>query len=311
MALNIKAGSYTGNGTSQSITGLGFALNSGSNTMLIIKGGANNAQVTTSEMGANKVQNIIGQTLQANKVTSFDADGFTLGNDITTNASGTVYYYLAIYDSTGASFATGTYLGNGTGPRSITGLSFSPNGLFMWDDLGDTGGYRTSDMPTDSYLPWGTSSTLLTDRILSLDASGFTVGFRNEVNGTGRNYYWVAFAATTSLIKNLTYTGNGTSGHAITGMGFQSDFVVTKDGTSANAAAAVSSQETTGNGLLITATAEATGRFSSIDSDGFTLGTSANTNTSSDTYYALGFKNSTSVATVTVAPTHMMMGMGA
>ncbi len=245
MSFNIKIGSYTGTGAAKSVTGLGFALNGGSHVMLLIKGGANLAQVGTAEMGSNKMQDITGATPATGRLTSYDADGFTLGTDAKVNANGTVYHYIAIYDSTGASFRTGTYAGNATGPRAITGLGFSPDGLMIFDDLGDTGGWRTSDMATDSYLPYN-GGALLTDRILSLDSGGFTVSFRNEVNGTGRNYYWAAFDTTANLFKPITYTGNGSDSRDITGMGFQPDAVMVKDSTT-DAMAVRFSTETDGD----------------------------------------------------------------
>lgn len=307
MAFNIKAVAYTGTGLAQPITGLGFTMNTGTNTVLVIKGGANIAQVTTGEMGANKTQSITGSTPGSGEVTSLDADGFTLGTLGAVNTLGTTYHAIAIYDSTGASVKTGTYAGNATGPRSFTGLGFSPNALFTWDDLGDTGGYRTSDMPTDSFLPYN-GGALLTDRILSLDSDGFTVSFRNEVNGTGRNYYWVAIKTTANLFKTITYTGNATDNRDITGMGFQPDCVWDKDSTT-DAMAVRFSTETGDNAFLMTATGEAANIIQSFGTDGYQVGTSANTNGNTNTYYSVGFKNSTGAVAVAGSPTLLMMGV--
>ncbi len=306
MALNIKVGSYLGTGVAQSITGLGFAMNSGSNTFLLIKGGANIAQVTTSEMGANKTQNITGSTPGAGEVTSLDAGGFTVGTLGGVNTLATTYHYLAIYDSAGTSFKTGTYAGNATGPRSITAPGFSVDWVGIWDDLGDTGGYRTSDMATDSYLPYGASAQL-TDRILSLDATGFTVSFRNEVNGTGRNYYWAAFDTTANAFKPITYTGNGTDSRDITGMGFSPDCVWDKD-TTTDAMAIRFSTESGDNAFLMTATGEATDIIQNFGSDGFQVGTSGNTNGNTKVYYSIGFKNSVAAGSAT---THRLTTLGA
>jgi len=291
VALKIKVGTYTGTGSAKSITGLGFAMNSGSHTMLLIKGGSNLAQVGTSEMGSTKMQDITGATPATGRLSSYDSDGFTLGTDAKVNNNTTVYHYLAITDTTGGSFKTGTYAGNSTGPRAFTGIGFAPDGLFIWDDLGDTGGYRTSDMATDSYLPYNAGAQL-TDRILSLDSDGFTLSFRNEVNGTGRNYYYAVIDTTASLFKPITYTGNGSDNRDITGMGFQPDCVWDKD-TTTDAMAVRFSTESGDNAYLMTATGEAANIIQNFGSDGFQVGTSANTNANTNTYYSVGFKNST------------------
>src|SRR3954447_23935804 len=147
MSLLVKVGSYVGNGSSQAVTGVGFQPK-----VLFIKGGSNVMQVGTVDMGSTKMQNVTGSTPATGKLSSYDADGFTVASGATVNASGTTYHYLALGGT--SDIATGTYAGNAAGPRAITGVGFSPNLLMTWDDLGDTGGFRTSDMPTDPFLRW-------------------------------------------------------------------------------------------------------------------------------------------------------------
>ena len=95
------------------------------------------------------------------------------------------------------------------------------------------------------------------------------------------------------LFNVVTYTGNGSDGHAITGVGFQPDFVWLKK-TSGSASHQLY-DSSRGTGKLISSNntdAEATYStvLQSFDSDGFTLGTSAAINGSSATMVAWCWK---------------------
>lgn len=299
MALSIKVGTYTGTGSALSVTGVGFQP-----TVLLIKGGANIAQIATANQGSDKMQDITGATPATGRLTSFDADGFTLGTNAKVNTNGTVYHYVAFLDADATEMDRGTYAGTGSAQNITT--AFQPDAVWIFDDLGDTGGWRTSTMATDSYSPYG-AGAFLTDRILSLGATNFRVSFRNEVNGTGRNYYWVAFKTTTNKVKPLSYTGNGSDDRAITGVGFQPDFTMVKD-AAANAMAVRFSTETGDNSYLMTASGEAANIIQSQDADGFTVGTAANVNTNTNTYHSLSFK---STSTTTATPNKLtLLGVG-
>lgn len=298
MALQTATGTYTGNGgTSRSITGVGF-----SPKFLLIKGGSSVTHVTTTEMmtATIKSQPITGGTGDAGIViTSLDADGFSLGlTSADVNANGVVYYYLAIGGT--ADIKTGTYAGNATGPRAITGVGFQPTLVMFWDDLGDAGGWRSADMPsTDSWMDFGTTG-LLTDRVFTLDSDGFTISFRNEINGTGRNYYYVAIKNAVGLFNTLTYTGNAVDDRNITGVGFQPIFALIKGTT--NVAAARFNPEVGDNSFLVSATAEAPNIIQSFISDGVQVGTAANVNSNALAYYGFAMGSGAILATASYAP---------
>lgn len=288
MSLSVKVGTYTGDGNlSRAITGVGFALN-GSNTMLIIKGGANIARIATTESmaGTAKSQPITGAAGDGVTISSLDADGFTLGSNTgPVNTNGTVYHYLAV---TGTDIKTASYTGNSSGPRAITGVGFQPTLVMWWDNLGDTGGFRTTDMPsTDSWIDFGTVG-LLTDRVFTLDSDGFTLSFRNEVNGTGRTYYYVALKDSTGAFDTFTYSGNGSDNRDLTPLAFQPDFALVKGTT--NVAALRFSTESGDNSYLADATGEAANRIQNFQANGLQVGTAANVNTNAVTYYGWAFK---------------------
>lgn len=125
---------------------------------------------------------------------------------------------------------TGTYTGNGSDNRAITGIGFQPtlvwikpkdttanNGAMSWDALG-------SDK---SFDPAG-SSTPSANMIQSFDVDGFTIGTEANVNTSGVDYVWVAMTGTASYVKTGSYVGNGTSSNVVSGVGFQPDFIIIK-----------------------------------------------------------------------------------
>ncbi len=90
-----KFGTYTGNGSTQSITGLGFQPG-----WVLIKSATQVAswQLFDSARGATKGLNpndSAAEFTNANMLTSFDTDGFSLGNQTSVNANTETYIYMA------------------------------------------------------------------------------------------------------------------------------------------------------------------------------------------------------------------------
>src|SRR5258706_14298682 len=63
--------------------------------------------------------------LLTNRMSSLDPDGFTLGADPSVNQSGVTYYWTALLELPGT-FKLGSYAGNATDNRALTGLGFTP-----------------------------------------------------------------------------------------------------------------------------------------------------------------------------------------
>ena len=83
---------YDGNGSTQSITGVGFQ----PDFVWIKERGplAENHNLTDSSRGTNKIFNSNNSNAEAtstSRITSFDSDGFTLGNNNETNDTGSTY----------------------------------------------------------------------------------------------------------------------------------------------------------------------------------------------------------------------------
>lgn len=92
-----KIGSYTGNGSTQSITGVGFQPN-----WLMIKqtNGANSWRIFDSARGLSAPQTLfsnldLAADSESNTVSSFDSDGWTMGSQQGVNDNGDNYIYIA------------------------------------------------------------------------------------------------------------------------------------------------------------------------------------------------------------------------
>jgi hypothetical protein len=110
----------------------------------------------------------------------------------------------------------------------------------------------------------------------------------------GTNGFRLQFGDTTDAngFNAVTYTGNQTNGHAISGVGFSSspDFVWIKERSSTSSHLLVDSVRGASKGLASNATSVeenlSSGEFSSFDSDGFTVDNNNRSNQSGQTYIA-------------------------
>lgn len=284
--MKIKVGSYTGTGSSNAITGVGFQPDA-----VIIKGGASIWQLSTSTMGANNTKPMTGASaVYSGGVTSLDSDGFTLGTNAAVNTNTTVYYYIALQDNENNDCLIASYTGTGVA-RAMRGIGFQPDLILFAPASGDTPGFRTSDMAADSYLRPETL-TNLTSRVTALDADGFNMGNTNEVNKVDTAYHIVAIKSTTSLFETLTYTGDGADDRTLTGAGFQPDAAFTRNGSTSTVMAGRFTGETGDNSFLVDATGEAADRIQAFTADGFQVGTAVQVNENTSTFYAFVFKSS-------------------
>jgi hypothetical protein len=114
----MATGSYTGNGSSQSITGLGFQPE-----VVWIKADDNNysGAMSTSTMGSNKTKTLEGTgTLHSGSITSLDSDGFSVGSGTDVNAD-TVTYYWTAFDAN-SDMVVNSYTGDGSATQAISGV---------------------------------------------------------------------------------------------------------------------------------------------------------------------------------------------
>lgn len=289
MALLVKTGTYTGDGaTTQTISGIGFQPKA-----VIIMGIANtnndnSAMLKTAEMstGASGQCLNLEMGLATNgSIDSLTSDGFVVrGTTTGKNISGVTYYYIAF---AGSDCVTGTYTGNGSDNRNITGIGFQPK----WVICGgvNTAGwpsYEKSDstgISTDiSYNFAGAIGAV--NRIQAIISDGFTIG--TSLNNNAATFFYLVL--TGSNVYTLDYTGNGSDNRDITGVGFNpiSVFIRCEDGLPSVMRTAEVGDLTS---RFIDAQAPQANRIQSFITDGFQLGTDTYVNANTKLYHAVVF----------------------
>jgi biotin operon repressor len=130
-----------------------------------------------------------GNPVQTNHIQALQANGFQLGSNADVNESGTTFHYIAWATSTLVS--TGSYTGNGSDSRNITGVGFQPLMAWIKRNDGQAAVWRPSSLSGDSTLYWS-SNGATSNRIQALQADGFQVGTQAQVNNRGSTYYYLA-----------------------------------------------------------------------------------------------------------------------
>lgn len=286
MALQVKAGTYTGNGVDdRAITGVGFTP-----LAVFVKdaSGASDGGAMKFGQPSTDEAHSIGENsvFLTDAIQSLDADGFTVGTLNRVNTNGTTYYYLAL-GGDAADITVGSYTGDGVDDRAITGVGFQPTCLMIYGNTNEHPVWRTSTVAGDNTLHY-TNLSNAANIIQSLDADGFTVGTSARVNSNTNTYRYLAIRSVTNM-KTASYTGNGSDNRSITGVGFQPVCVFVKADAATGGAFRVSA-ESGDNALPFKGgAAEATDIIQAFETDGFQVGTSSISNANTTTYFYLAF----------------------
>ena len=262
---------YTGNGSTQSITGVGFQPDFCWNKNRSV---ATSHQLFDALRGATKriySDSTAAQDTGTNTLTSFDSDGFSVGSGTSANGSGNniVSWNWKAGDSNTSVSASGsgngainacTYRANTTAGFSIvkyTGRNSEiSNGQYtkVTHGLGVKPDYIIIKRlgTSESWIVRGGFSPIKSDYHLQLnaedarngsfyvgggdndDATHFVAGNSGRTNQNGDEYIAYVFASKTGYSKFGAYTGNGQSSDgAFVYTGFKPAFILTKD-SSAN-----------------------------------------------------------------------------
>lgn len=294
--LQIKVGTYVGTGAVNIITDTAFPPD-----LVIIKGGSNHAVFRVKQNQgdstcylATNLANLTGS------ITGLTTTGFVLGTDATVNANGTTYFYIAIRGAAAeAIFKTFWYVGSGADNRDLTttGINFTPDFVHIKQDGANVAPDRLSLQTGDiAFHLLGT--TPAANIIQNLQANGFQLGTSVRSNGSASNYYGFALKHLPGVFISGQYTGNGTS-QSITGLGFQPDWVIVANIASASAAMLKTNKMTGLTSHVINNFNSVTNGILSLDSNGFSVGSTAAANGSTNTIYYLAGKEGSFSAPIT------------
>jgi len=196
-----------------------------------------------------------------------------------------------------AGFSIVKYEGTGTtGTKIPHGLSSAPE---LWIGKQLTGSAINwqvlySGFSEGDYLSLNLTNAKANSANVTFDPTAMTVKFHGNqaLNDNGEQYIGYAFHSVSGYSKIGTYTGNGST-QSITGLGFQPNWVLIKETSAAESWRLFDSVRGATKRLFPDtngAESTASDSLTSFDSDGFSLGSSAGVNQSSQTYIYMAFK---------------------
>jgi len=241
---------YTGNGSTQSITGVGFQPD-----MTWVKSRSSGAwhNLFDAVRGATKrlqVNSNGAESTTTSSLTSFDSDGFTAGSSGDVNGSGNstvAWNWLAngagsantdgsisstVSANTTSGFSIVSYTGTGANATVGHGLGSAPSMIIVKNlsSAYEWGVYHKSLGATQNiYLDstGGAGSATFWNNT-EPTSSVFNVGSTLYTNGSGQNYIAYCFAEKTGYSKFGSYTGNGNADGTFVYTGFKPAFVMVK-----------------------------------------------------------------------------------
>ena len=118
----MKVGTYTGTGASQSIAGLNFS----PDIVFVLGNNSDEPVHKVSTVTPAATAFTFSGGASTNYITALGSDGFTVGTDTRVNREGDLYHYVAWTEVPGK-VDVGTYTGNGADNRNIPGVGFQPD----------------------------------------------------------------------------------------------------------------------------------------------------------------------------------------
>ena len=256
---------YTGNGSTQSITGVGFQPDF---VWLKERSSTSGHRFTDAVRGAGysmASESTDAENYASNRITSFDSDGFSLGNAGAFNESSQTYVAWnwkangsgssntdgtitsTVSANTTAGFSIVSYTGNTATDTNYTvghGLSQTPDLLIIknrdwassvsaWQTWHTSIGNNTLALDTTNANNSGDFTKFLNQQpnstVFTVRAdTSVTTGNRYRTNGQVNNYIAYCFHSVEGYSKFGSYTGNGSTDGPFVYTGFRPAFLMVK-----------------------------------------------------------------------------------
>ena len=247
---------YTGNGSTQAVTGVGFQPDW---TWIKCRNDAQEPRLVDSVRGTTKYLDsslAIAELTDTNILTSFDTDGFTLGDDAISNLNGNTH--VAWNWKAGGTAVSNT---DGTITSSVSANTTSGFSIVKYTGTGtnsDTVGHNLGTTPSMIIAKgldareWYVQHQAISSGTLILNTNGavstsfpsgwinesptssvfsFTTGgggTTNNVNNSGTDFIAYCFAEKKGFSKMGSYVGNGSADGNFVYLGFKPAFLIYK-----------------------------------------------------------------------------------
>ena len=251
---------YTGNGSTQSITGVGFQPDF---VWIKDRSDAYDHRLTDSVRGATKLlysSLTNAEATEATSLTSFNSDGFSLGsangvnsntdnhvawnwlgaNTTVSNTAGSITSTVSANTTSG--FSIVSYTGTGASATVGHGLGVAPSFLITKNRSGTDGWIVHTKAITAT--TWWDTRLLLASTATAGSGAGyltaeptstlFAISSFSAINASGNNYITYCFAEVKGFSKFGSYTGNSSTDGTFVYLGFKPAFVIIKNITNGN-----------------------------------------------------------------------------
>jgi len=183
---------------------------------------------------------------------------------------------------------SGTYTGDATDNRAITGIGFKPKWVVISGGAATTTIHKstaTGDSTDDTQYFNGTVNA--TNRIQSLDSDGFTIGTATNVNAAATTYYYMA--VTGDNITSGSYVGDATDNTDMAVLPFNPVSFLIKAGDATSQAFWRTRESGDLTSRMFQNQGPSANAIQSYIFHGFNRGSGTAVNTSGNTYYWIGF----------------------
>jgi len=233
---------YTGNGSTQSVNQGGNSTFEPDLVWIKNRSAADNHCVFDSVRGATEViftNESDAQTTDADTLTAFDSDGFSLGDDDKVNTNTENFVAWQWLESNTPALDIVQYEGTGSKQTISHGLGVAPD-LIIFKNIDSAQGWAVYHRPLgpEYEIRLSTTTAAIDDAAFYDDdnptSSVFTVNTNSAVNGSGNTIIAYVFAEVEGFSKVGKYIGNGSTDGPFIWFGFRPAYFLFKRTDSAD-----------------------------------------------------------------------------